>query len=150
MFLEKIDHIGIAVSDLDEAIAYFESRYGARVESREEIPSDKVEEAMIRVGESYIQLLAPTAEDSPVAKFMAKWGPGMHHLGFGVTDLERVLDHLRAQGAQLVDQKPRIGGGGKLVAFVHPKDGLGVLVELVQSMDGSQPLSSDAEEASQA
>lgn len=130
--LEKLDHVGIAVPDLDAAIEYFRNRYGAEVETRAEIPSDKVEEAMIKVGESYIQLLAPTADDSPVAKFLGKRGPGMHHIGFGVADIGGALAELRSQGAQVIDSEPRVGGGGRLVAFVHPKDGLGVLVELVQ------------------
>lgn len=132
MKLSKVDHVGIAVRDLDSAVEYLAERYGAVVESREEIPQDKVEEAMIKVGESYIQLLAPTAQDSPVAKFLEKRGEGIHHLGFAVDDLEDLLGDLAAQGAELIDEHPRRGGGGKMVAFVHPKDGLGMLVELVQ------------------
>ncbi|MER3395555.1 MAG: methylmalonyl-CoA epimerase [Acidimicrobiia bacterium] len=132
MKLAKVDHIGIAVRDLDAAIEYFARRYGAKVASREEIPQDKVEEAMIQVGESYIQLLAPTADDSPVAKFLEKRGEGIHHIGFGVENLDGLLEELSAQDAQLIDDRPRLGGGGKMVAFVHPKDGPGILVELVQ------------------
>lgn len=132
MRLSKVDHVGIAVRDLDAAIEYFARRYGAKVASREEIPQDKVEEAMIRVGESYIQLLAPTAQDSPVAKFLEKRGEGIHHVGFAVENLEELLGDLRSQGAQLIDESPRRGGGEKMVAFVHPKDGPGTLVELVQ------------------
>jgi methylmalonyl-CoA/ethylmalonyl-CoA epimerase len=132
MKLSKIDHVGIAVRNLDSAIEYFAQRYGATIESREHIAQDKVEEAMIKIGESYIQLVAPTAEDSPVAKFLETRGEGIHHLGFSVGDLDNLLVELAAQGARLVDERPRLGGGGKMVAFVHPKDGLGVLVELVQ------------------
>ncbi len=132
MKLSRVDHVGIAVRDLDAAIRHFVERYGVEVESRETIPQDKVEEAMIKIGESYIQLLQPTSEDSPVAKFLEKRGEGMHHLGFAVEDLEGLLADLASKGAQLIDQSPRRGGGGKMVAFVHPKDGLGTLIELVQ------------------
>ncbi len=136
MKLSRIDHVAIAVNDIDTALAHLGQRYGAVVESRERVDSDKIEEAMIKVGESYIQLVAPTAPDSPVARFLEKRGEGIHHVGFAVDDLEGLLAELTRQGAQLVDERPRRGGGGKMVAFVHPKDGMGTLIELVQDSGG--------------
>ncbi len=136
MRLSRIDHVAIAVKDIDEALAHLGRRYGVVVESREHVESDKIEEAMIKVGESYIQLIAPTSPDSPAAKFLEKRGEGIHHIGLAVDDLEGLLAQLTEQGAQLVDERPRRGGGGKMVAFVHPKDGMGTLIELVQDSDG--------------
>lgn len=133
MDITRIDQIAIAVEDLDEAIAFYERAFGLQVTSRERIESDGVEEAMLDVGGVWIQLLAPTREDSPVGRFLARSGPGLHHLGFGVQDVSASLDHLRNEEVALIDQQPRTGGGGHTIAFVHPKGTGGVLVELVEN-----------------
>ncbi len=133
MDVTRIDQIAIAVEDLDEAIAFYERAFGLQVTSRERIESDGVEEAMLDVGGVWIQLLAPTREDSPVGRFLARSGPGLHHLGFGVQDVSASLDHLRNEEVALIDQQPRTGGGGHTIAFVHPKGTGGVLVELVEN-----------------
>ncbi|MFO8074492.1 MAG: methylmalonyl-CoA epimerase [Actinomycetota bacterium] len=133
MLLQRIDHVGYAVTDLEEAIAHHERRYGATVAHRERLEADGVAEALIAVGESYLQLLEPTRADSPVARWLERnGGPGVHHVGYGVADLGAVLADLRAQGARLVDEHPRPGSRGCTVAFLHPKGSLGVLVELVE------------------
>ena len=134
----RIDQIAIAVEDLDEALAYWESAFGLTPEYREWVDSDGVEEAMLNVGGVYIQLLQATRDDSPIAKYLAKNGPGLHHLGFGVPDINETLDHLRDEDVRLIDEEPRKGGGGHTVAFVHPKGtaaGGGILVELVDDSE---------------
>jgi methylmalonyl-CoA/ethylmalonyl-CoA epimerase len=136
----RIDQIAIAVDDLDEAIAFYQRAFGLEVSSRERIESDGVEEAMLDVGGVWVQLLAPTREDSPIARFLARSGPGLHHLGFGVRSVDGALDHLRNEGVALIDQAPRPGGGGHTIAFVHPKGTGGVLVELVEDADGHDPV----------
>ncbi len=132
MDVTRIDQIAIAVEDLDEAIAFYERAFGLTVSSRERIESDGVEEAMLNVAGVSIQLLAPTREDSPIARYLARSGPGLHHLGFGVSSVSAALDHLRAEDVRLIDETPRPGGGGHQIAFVHPKGTGGVLVELVE------------------
>jgi len=128
----NIDHVGIAVHDLDTALAEMHNQYGVEPMSREVIPEQGVEEAMIAVGGSHIQLLMPTTDDSPVARFLERRGEGMHHIAFAVPDIVVALAHLRQAGAQLIDEEPRLGGGGHLIAFVHPKAFAGTLIELVQ------------------
>ena len=135
----RIDQIAIAVEDLDEALAYWERAFGLVPASRERVDSDGVEEAMLEVGGVSIQLLQATTEDSPIARYIARNGPGLHHIGFGVPDIHATLDHLRDEGVRLIDEEPRPGGGGHSVAFVHPRGttpGGGVLVELVDDGDG--------------
>jgi methylmalonyl-CoA/ethylmalonyl-CoA epimerase len=132
MDVTRIDQIAIAVEDLDEAIGFYERAFGLRVSHRERVESDGVEEAMLDVGGVWIQLLAPTRDDSPIARFLARSGPGLHHLGFGVTSVAGALDHLRDEQVRLIDEVPRPGGGGHTIAFVHPKGTDGVLVELVE------------------
>ena len=127
----KIDHVGIAVKNLDEAIKVWEG-LGLKVDEIEEVPDQKVRTAIIHVGESRIELLEPTSEDSPIAKFIAKRGEGIHHLALGVDDIEAHLEELREKGYRLIDEKPRIGAGGAKIAFVHPKAVTGVLLELCQ------------------
>lgn len=127
-----VDHIGIAVRDLEAAVAEYARAFGIEPVHRERIDSDGVEEALFAVGESYIQLLAPTREDSPVARFLEKRGEGVHHVGYRVEDVAAVVDRLRGDGVPLVDERPRPGSRGTMVAFVHPKGFRGVLVELVQ------------------
>jgi methylmalonyl-CoA/ethylmalonyl-CoA epimerase len=128
----RIDQIAIAVEDLDEALAFYERAFGLTATSREVIDSDGVEEAMLDVGGVWIQLLQATREDSPVGRFIARNGPGLHHVGFGVGSVSAALEHLRDEGVRLIDEAPRPGGGGHTVAFVHPKGTGGVLVELVE------------------
>jgi methylmalonyl-CoA/ethylmalonyl-CoA epimerase len=135
----RIDQVAIAVEDLDEAIAFYQRAFGLEVSSRERIESDGVEEAMLDVGGVWVQLLAPTRDDSPIARFLARNGPGLHHLGFGVDSVAGALDHLRDQQVRLIDEIPRPGGGGHTIAFVHPKGTGGVLVELVENVDGHDP-----------
>ena len=132
MEVTRIDQIAIAVEDLDETLALYERAFGLTPEYREVVDSDGVEEAMINVNGVYIQLLQATRENSPVAKYLAKRGPGLHHLGFGVESVSEALDHLREEDVALIDEEPRPGGGGHTVAFVHPKGTGGVLVELVE------------------
>lgn len=132
MKLLRIDHVGYAVTDLREAVAYHERLYGAEVTHREEVPAEGVREALLAVGESYIQLLEPTGEETPVGRFLARNGPGVHHIGYGVADVEASLAELQAKGARTVDDHPRRGSRGCTVAFLHPKGAMGVLVELVE------------------
>jgi methylmalonyl-CoA/ethylmalonyl-CoA epimerase len=132
MLLTEIDHVAIAVLDLDAAIEYYEQMFGATVHHREIIESDGVEEALLKVGASYIQLAAATREDSPIARFIEKRGEGLHHVGYRVDDVAAVLQTLIAAGARPVDEKPRPGSRGTTVAFLHPKGSYGTLIELVQ------------------
>lgn len=128
---KKIDHAGIAVKNLGEAIKIWEG-LGLKVDEIEEVPDQKVRTAIIHIGESRIELLEPTAEDSPIAKFIAKRGEGIHHIALGVNDIEKHLEELKEKGYRLIDEKPRIGAGGAKIAFVHPKAVTGVLLELCE------------------
>ena len=132
MLLTEIDHVAIAVRDLDAAIAYYQAAFGAEVHHREVVDSDGVEEALIKVADSYIQLTAATRPDSPIAKSIEKRGEGLHHIGYRVDDCAVALESLRAQGNRLLDEVPRPGSRGTTVAFVHPKGSFGTLIELVQ------------------
>ncbi len=127
----KIDHVGIAVRSLEEAVKVWEG-LGLKVDEIEEVPDQKVRTAIIHIGESRIELLEPTAEDSPIAKFIAKRGEGIHHIALGVDNIEEHLKELKEKGYRLIDEKPRIGAGGAKIAFVHPKAVTGVLLELCQ------------------
>jgi len=128
-----IHHLGVAVIDLDEAIATYSSLFGARVEHREELVEQGVEAAALLVGESRFELVTPTGEDTPVGRFLARRGPGMHHVALQAHDLGATLDELAASGAQLIDTVPRRGLFGLEVAFVHPDSVHGVLTEVVAS-----------------
>ena len=132
MLLTEIDHVAIAVRDLEAAIAYYRDTYGAEVTHREVVHSDGVEEALVKVAESYIQLLTPTTDDSPVAKYLDKRGEGIHHIAYRVDDCAAALDAVKQSGGQVIDQQPRPGSRNTTVAFVHPKGAFGTLVELVQ------------------
>ncbi|WP_428116153.1 methylmalonyl-CoA epimerase [Candidatus Poriferisodalis sp.] len=132
MILTEIDHVAIAVKDLDAAVAYYAESFGAEVAHREIVESDGVEEALIKVAHSYIQLTAATRPDSPIAKFLERRGEGLHHVGYRVDDCAQALAAMIAAGARPIDEKPRPGSRGTTVAFVHPKGNLGTLVELVQ------------------
>lgn len=130
--LTEIDHVAIAVRDLDAAIGYYRATFGVEPTHREKVESDGVEEALITVAQSYIQLVSPTRPDSPVAVFLERRGEGLHHVGYRVDDCAAALESVRAAGGKLIDEAPRPGSRGTTVAFVHPKGALGTLIELVQ------------------
>jgi methylmalonyl-CoA/ethylmalonyl-CoA epimerase len=135
--LTRIDHIGIACRDLAAQIGFYREVFGLELISEEVNEAQGVREAMLRVTESpaglsCVQLLEPLSPETPVGKFLATRGEGVHHVGYGVTDLKAVLEHLKAEGLTLIDGEPRPGSRGTMVAFVHPKSVGGVLVELVQ------------------
>ena len=126
-----IHHLGVAVEDLDEALVTYERLFGAELEHRERVPEQGVEAAAVRVGESRVELLASLGADTPVGKFLANRGPGMHHVAYEVDDLRETLAHLARSGAELIDDEPRQGLFGLQVAFVHPDAVHGVLSEVV-------------------
>jgi methylmalonyl-CoA epimerase len=127
-----LDHIGIAVGDLAQALAFYRDALGLEVEPPEEVPSQRVRAHFVPVGEATLELLEPTAPDSPIAKFIEKRGPGVHHVTLRVDDLREALGRLKARGVRLIDEAPRDGAEGSLIAFVHPASTHGVLVELKQ------------------
>ena len=128
-----LDHIGIAVANLDEALAFYRDALGLEVEVPEEVPSQRVRAHFIPVGQAALELLEATAEDSPIAKYLAKRGPGLHHITLRVDDIAAALARLKARGVRLIDESPRPGAHGSLVAFIHPSSAHGVLVELMQA-----------------
>lgn len=130
--LTAIDHVGIAVDDLEEAVERYRRLLGGGPAHRERVEDQGVEEVLFATGESFIQLLGALAADTPVGRHLAVRGPGMHHVAYRVDDLAAALESLRAEGARLIDQTPRPGSRGTLIAFVHPASMGGVLVELVQ------------------
>ena len=132
--LTDLDHIGIAVTNLDESTDFYVESLGVTPFHSETIESQGVKEVLFRTGRSYIQLLEPLGPDTPVGKYMAKWGPGMHHIGYRVDDIVKALAHFKALGVPLIDEVPRIGSLGNTVAFVHPKAYENTLVELVQDI----------------
>lgn len=132
MILTEIDHVAIAVRDLEAAIEYYQNAFGATVDHREVVESDGVEEALLKVAESYIQLLTPTTPESPVAKAIEKRGEGLHHIGYRVDNCADALAAMVAAGATPIDKAPRPGSRGTTVAFIHPKGSFGTLIELVQ------------------
>jgi methylmalonyl-CoA/ethylmalonyl-CoA epimerase len=129
-----LDHIGIAVGDLSQALAFYRDALGLDVEPPEEVPSQRVRAHFVPVGEATIELLEPTAADSPIAKFIEKRGPGVHHVTLRVDDIRETLGRLKARGVRLIDEAPREGAEGALIAFVHPASTHGVLVELKQRL----------------
>ena len=132
MLLTEIDHVAIAVRDLEAAIEYYRDAFGAEVHHREIVESDGVEEALIKVADSYIQLTAATRPDSPIAKAIDKRGEGLHHIGYRVDDCAAALQAVKDQGGRVLDEQPRPGSRGTTVAFIHPKTAFGTLIELVQ------------------
>jgi methylmalonyl-CoA epimerase len=130
--LTEIDHVAIAVRDLEAAIDYYRSTFGATVAHREQVESDGVEEALIKVADSYIQLITPTSPDSTVARYLERNGEGLHHVGYRVDDCATALQAVKDAGGQVIDNEPRPGSRGTTVAFVHPKAAFGTLIELVQ------------------
>ena len=130
--LTEIDHVAIAVRDLDSAVAWYEDMFGATVAHREVVTRDGVEEALLQVADSYVQLLTPVREDSTVAKWLESHGEGIHHVGYRVDDVGAVLASFVAHGGRAIDAAPRPGSRGTTVAFLHPKGAYGTLIELVQ------------------
>ncbi len=139
MDVTRIDQVGIAVEDLDAALDLYARAFGLRPASREVVDSDGVEEAMLDVGGVRLQLVASTRPDSPIDRFLDRRGPGLHHLGLAVADLDATLEHLRAEGVELIDEEPRAGGGGHRIAFVHPRSTGGVLIELIEDPAATVP-----------
>ena len=129
----KINHLGIATKDIDEALKFWSDALGLENVHTEIVEDQKVRVAMLPIGESRIELLEPTSEDSPISKFLEKRGPGIHHIAVEVDDIAASLAQLKSQGMRLIDENPRIGAEGCLVAFVHPSSTNGVLLELVQT-----------------
>ena len=132
MMLTEIDHVAIAVRDLAAAVDYYQRAFGATIDHREVVERDGVEEVLMKVADSYIQLLTPTRPDSPVAKALDKRGEGLHHVGYRVADCAAALASMVSAGATPIDTVPRPGSRGTTVAFIHPKGSFGTLIELVQ------------------
>lgn len=131
--LSRIDHVGIAVHDLDQAIDLYERRLGLKSMGRERLEAEGVEVAMIPIGESRIELLTPLGADSKLRKFLAERGEAVHHIAYATNDVRAALQHAGAAGAQLIDEAPRTGAQGTWVGFIHPKSACGVLTELVEA-----------------
>lgn len=128
----RIDHVGQVVDDLDAAIVDYQRVFGMRVALREELPEQAVEAAMLEAGHCRVELVRPTDPEGPVARFLEARGPGMHHIAFAVPDVAVALRGVAAAGGELVDERPRVGLGGRLMAFVHPRSAHGVLIELIE------------------
>jgi len=132
----RIDHIGVAVEDLDEAIQLYGERLGMLLEHRETVEEQGVEAVLLGVGEGHVELLRPLGPDTAVGKFLERNGPGLHHVAYGTDDIESTLEAVRGAGLQLIDERPRTGVRGSRVAFLHPKSTGGVLTELVEAPEG--------------
>ena len=132
----RIDHIGVAVEDLDASLALYEQTYGMELVHRETVTEQGVEAVLLDVGENHVELLAPLGPDTPVGKYLAKRGPGIHHVAYQVTDIEAALAQLKEAGSRLIDETPRTGIRNSRVAFVHPSSSGGVLTEIVQPAEG--------------
>ena len=128
----RLDHIGIAVSDIEAALTFYRDALGLEIEAPEEVTSQRVRAHFIPAGEAALELLEATADDSPIAKYLARRGPGLHHITLRVDDIRAALEQLKARGVRLIDETPRPGAHGSLVAFIHPSSAHGVLVELRQ------------------
>jgi methylmalonyl-CoA/ethylmalonyl-CoA epimerase len=131
----KVDHIGIATPQLQEALSVWRDALGLSVDSTDEVAEQGVRVAMLPIGETHIELLEPLSDDSPVGKFLQKRGPGIHHIAIRVTNIRAALSELKEKGARLIDETPRVGANGCLVAFIHPSATNGVLLELVEHQD---------------
>ncbi len=129
-----LDHVGIAVSKIDEAVAFYRDALGLEIEPPEEVSSQRVRAHFVPAGEAALELLEGTADDSPIAKYIAKRGPGLHHVTLRVADIRAALARLESHGVRLIDREPRPGAHGALVAFIHPASAHGVLVELTQKV----------------
>ena len=141
----RIDHIGVAVNDLDAAIELHTSAYGMELVHREVVESQGVEAVLLDVGENHVELLSPLSADTPVGKFLARRGPGLHHVAYQVEDIDAALDAMRKQGLRLIDEQPRTGIRASRVAFLHPSASGGVLTELVEPAKLSEANTSDSE-----
>jgi methylmalonyl-CoA/ethylmalonyl-CoA epimerase len=130
--LTKINHIGIAVTSLEEALPFYRSQLDMSFQGIEEVAEQKVKVAMLQIGEAKIELLEPTDPESPVARFIEKNGPGIHHLAYEVDNIEQAIARLEQEGVRMIDRSPRIGAHGTRIAFIHPKSSAGVLTELCQ------------------
>lgn len=137
--LRRIYHLGYAVQSLKDAAAFYRDHFGVEISAPEEVPEQGIRTVMFDVGESRIELLEPTAPDSPVGKFLHKNGEGFHHVAFEVGDLSAALEELLRDGVNLIDEEPRVGVGGTRMAFIHPKDAFGVLTELCEHSKGENP-----------
>jgi methylmalonyl-CoA/ethylmalonyl-CoA epimerase len=133
MDLKGIHHVGVAVADLDQSIELYRAALGAKLVHRSLNNEEGLEAAFLRTGEGEVELMSATRADSPVGKFLAKRGPGLHHVAYGVTDIKKALADAQAAGLELIDSEPRMGMHGSLIAFVHPKSMGGVLTELVET-----------------
>lgn len=132
----RIDHIGVAVEDIDAALSLYEQSFEMRIQHREVVEEQGVEAVLLEVGEGHIELLKPLGPETPVGKFLAKKGPGMHHIAYQVKDIDAALETAKAAGLRLIDEQPRIGIRNSRVAFLHPAATGGVLTEIVQPADG--------------
>jgi methylmalonyl-CoA/ethylmalonyl-CoA epimerase len=130
--LTRIHHVGVAVADLEESVRLYQAAFGAKLVHRQVNEPEGLEAAFLRTGEGEVELMSPTRPESPVGKFLAKRGPGLHHVAYGVTDIRKALADARAAGLELIDSEPRMGMHGALIAFVHPKSLGGVLTEFVE------------------
>jgi methylmalonyl-CoA/ethylmalonyl-CoA epimerase len=133
----RIDHIGVAVAEIDPALELYRDSFELTVAHREIVEEQGVEAVLLDVGENHVELLAPLGPDTPVGKFLAKQGPGLHHVAYQVSDIDQTLQTLRAAGLSLIDSEPRIGIRDSRVAFVHPRSSGGVLTEIVQPAEGA-------------
>lgn len=129
----RIDHVGVAVDDLDQAVALYSQRFGMAVEHRETLEDQGVEAVLLEVGESHVELLRPLGADTAVGRFLDRNGPGLHHVAYGTDDIQSALEAARAAGLRLIDEGPRTGMRNSRVAFLHPKSTGGVLTELVEA-----------------
>lgn len=134
--LDRIDHVGVAVEDIDGALALYRDGLGMKLEHREVVAQQGVDAALLGVGEGHVELLAPLGPETPVGKYLAKRGPGLHHVAYAVTDIDAALDAVREAGMRLIDERPRVGIRESRVAFLHPAGLGGVLTELVQPAEG--------------
>jgi methylmalonyl-CoA epimerase len=133
----RIDHIGVAVEEIEPALELYRDSFGLVLAHREVVEEQGVEAVLLDVGENHVELLAPLGPDTPVGKFLAKNGPGLHHVAYQVSDIEATLQSLKAAGLQLIDQQPRTGIRGSRVAFMHPRSTAGVLTEIVEPAGGA-------------
>jgi methylmalonyl-CoA/ethylmalonyl-CoA epimerase len=134
----RIDHIGVAVEDLDGAVELYRDRLGMELQHRETVDEQGVEAVLLGVGESHVELLRPLGPDTAVGRFLDRNGPGLHHVAYGTDDIDQALDSVRSAGLALIDEQPRIGIRNSRVAFLHPKSTGGVLTELVEAMEAHQ------------
>ena len=133
---DRIDHVGIAVEDLDAAVKLYEDTFGMPLVHRETVEEQGVEAVLLDVGDGHIELLRPLSDDTPVGKFLAKKGSGMHHVAYAVSDIDRAIAELTERGVELIDKEARVGIRGSRVAFLHPRSTGGVLTEIVEPVEG--------------